>query len=789
MLKFKSMLYRKIEVAENFNNQSDNQDILDRLLFLRGIKNEIQKEKFLNPTMADFISPDAFTDLQKALDRIKKAIDENQKILIWGDFDCDGVTSSAILYKTLKELNANIEVFIPDRLLHGHGLNSKELIKFISKDKVKLVITVDCGISNISEINLLKSLKIDTIITDHHTTDLEAPEAYAIINPNVKGSIKEDLSVEDITSLTYNCGAIVAYKLSRALLKDNTNENLKDEILTIASCGAIADVVPLLGENRAIVSEGLKLLNQKKDKTNKGIYKLLSKNIQDRDFTSYDIGFILAPRINAVGRLNSAKLAFDFLTTDNDLELDVIIQKLDNFNAIRQSICKEISDEIELYIKNHKEEQENEAIILINKDWHIGAIGITASGVVEKYQKPCFLMTIDENNFARCSIRSNEKINVYQVLKENQELFEGFGGHKLAGGCSFDLSKISFEEVKKALLKTIKETSPSTEQDNTLKADIELNTEDLNEDLIKTINKLEPFGQNNEIPLCAMFGVEFKDFKLIGKEKNHLKMNFLKNGINLDCIKWKEDNFLIPKDTVCDIAFYPKLNTFNDKTSIQLEIVDVFSDCIKQQQENRIKIFDHRLKTGILDTVNDYLKKVPDIVVYAKTVATKEKLSNFQNIKDKFIKDNSKKNALMFFDYPTGVEEFAQVISDIKPQKIHFMNTQIDENLENYIKQINGMIKYCSNKLNGEIDLERLSCALGMSVQFVQIALEIMENLSTIEIIKENKIKYLKPFNYEEFKNNSMFEILKEEFEEIISYKKNLLNCDIEEIEQIILQN
>lgn len=778
------MLYRKIEIK---NPQEQNTDILSRLLKTKGLNKKEEIENFLNPKMSDFISPYAFCDMQKAISRIKEAIEKQEKILIWGDFDCDGVTSSTILYKALKEISANVIKFIPDRLLHGHGLNSKELIKLAAKEKVKLVITVDCGISNISEVNLLKGLKIDTIITDHHSTDTEIPCAYAVINAQVKGALNDNLSVNDITSLTYNSGSIIAYKVAMALLENNNNQNLKDELLTIAAAGAIADVVPLLGENRSIVAMGLKILNEKQTASQKGIYKLLSRNLNDRQITSYDVAFILAPRINAVGRLANAELSFDFLTTDNDDKLDIIIQKLDNYNSIRQSKCKEVYDDIISYIENNKEEKNNSAIILMNKSWHIGVIGIVAAHIVEEFQKPCFLMTVDENNFARCSIRSNESIDVYQVLKENKDLFEGFGGHKLAGGCSFDLNKISFDEVKNCLLKTVKELSNDSKDNNILYADIELSCEELNLDLLENINKLEPFGQNNEAPLCAMFNCNLSEYKLIGKEQNHLKMVFEKDGIKFDAIKWKEGIPLIPQNTPCDIAFYPRLNKFNNVESIQLEIADIYSPLVNNKKDdNSIKIYDHRLKKGILKQVDDYLKKEEDIVVWAKTITTKEKLSKYLNIKKCITDDNLNHKGIMFFDYPYSDEDLREIILNICPKKIHFMNYETDENLENYIKQINGMIKYCHNKLEGNIDPERFSKALGTSPVFIQLVLEILENIGSIQILDIDKIKYIKAFTYDEFKNNSMFELLKEEFDTIISYKKNFLKEEISNIKELI---
>ncbi len=781
------MQYRKIKIKENTNKikSSTKDSFLDELLTLRNLVSEKDINKFLNPTKKDLISPFAFSDMEKAKKRIEEAIEKKQKILIWGDFDCDGVTSSAILYKALKRLNADIINFIPDRLLHGHGLNSKELLKFISKEKVKLVITVDCGISNISEINLLKGLNIDTIVTDHHTTDVELPNAYCIINPQVKNALKENLSFEDIQSLSSNCGAGIAYKLAMALLEKIDDDNLKDELMVIAACGTIADVVSLLGENRALVSEALNILNSKKENSHKGIYQLLSKNINS-DISSYDIAFILAPRINAVGRLANAKLSFDFLTTDDDTKLSMIIEKLDNYNKIRQSKCAQTYEEINNYLKKHKDEQNNPAIILLNPEWHIGIIGIVAAKIVEEYNKPCFLMTVDENNNARCSIRSNDSINVYNVLKENENLFSGFGGHKLAGGCSFN--KDDFENVKNSLLKTIKEQSPNTKNENILYADIELKPDDIELNILDSINKLEPFGQDNQAPIFAMFDVNLDEFKLIGKEQNHLRLVFSKDDKKFQCVKWNENEVKIPLGAKCDIAFYPRLNEFNDVKNIQLEIIDIYSSQYCNQIKNKIKLFDHRKKTGILSQISSYLERDNiDIAVWAKNPLTKELLSKYQKIKENIIDKLNSHKGLMFFDYPSSYEEMAQILSQIHPDKIHFMNHKIDENLENYIKQINGMIKFCHNRLNGKIEIPKIAQALGVNESFVQISLEILEDINSIKILDIDKIEYLKPFNYEDFQNNSLFEVLKEEFENIINFKKTLLNCNFSEIEEMVV--
>ncbi len=782
------MKYQKIALKkkENIIKSSTKNKILDELLVLRNLVEEDEIAEFLNPKKSDFISWYAFSDMEKAKKRIFTSIEKKETILIWGDFDCDGVTSTSILYKALLALNAKVIKFIPNRMLHGHGLNSGELLKFISKEKVKLVITVDCGISNVSEVNLLKNFNVDVIITDHHSTDSELPKSFAIINPQVNNALKDNLNMKEIKSLSYNSGSIVAYKLAMALLEEKDDVNLKDELLLIASMGAIADVVPLLGENRAIVKEGLKILNAKKEKAHKGIYKLFYKNIENKEITSEDAAFILAPRINAAGRLKDAEISFEFLTSNNETRLDVLIEELDNYNKIRQSKCTEIYESIGDYLNKNKEETQNPAIILLNPDWHIGVIGIAASKIVEEYDKPCFLMTVDEDNNARCSIRSNDKINVYQILKENENLFLGFGGHKLAGGCSFSLNDTPFEKVKNALLESIKNNLEDEEKKDVLYCDIELKGDDINSDLIQTIDKLEPFGQNNETPLCAMFDVVLDEIIPMGKDKNHLRLSLIKDDKKFQGIIWRHSSIEIAPKTKVDIAFHPKLNVFNGVENVQLEIVDIYSPELKFQKSD-FKVYDHRKKTGILGQIAQYLKHDnPDVGIWAKNPKTKEELSSYKDIEANFIDEIKHHRGLMFFDYPSSYEEFLEIISKIKPQKIHFMNHKINENLEDYIKLLSGMLKYASNKMEGKIDIERIAGSLGLSVNFVQISLEIMEDIQSIKIIDKDKIQYLSPIDRNKFRENSLWEILKEEFNNIIEFKKSLLNCEIKDIENLI---
>ena len=757
--------------------------LLSHLLALRGIDTVREAKNFLECDSQNLSKLDVFADGEKALNRIKKAIENKEKILVWGDFDADGVTSSALMHKTLSALGADFEVFIPDREEHGHGISLKTALQIISKQKIKVLITVDCGISNTNEVNVISKLGTDVIITDHHKLEGECPKAFAILNAQAPYSLRDNLNLDEIKSLSQLSGVGVAYKLALALIDDCDNK-IKDELAILACVGTISDVVPLLNENRVIVSKGLKLINQNK---HKGI-SLLFETSGRKNITSTDVAFILTPRINAVGRLGSASLAFDFLIENNESSLSFILEKLDNYNKIRQSLCENIFAQAKDMVKNDKKTNSQNALVLFNNDWHIGIIGIVASKLVEEFSKPTFMVTTDENEVGRCSIRSIEGYNVYEILKRNQDLFLGFGGHSLAGGFSFDIKQHSFEEIKEAILNTIDEIKTDKQDYNCIYADKILEAKDLTTDFIKSLEKLEPCGQDNPSPIFALRNTLFKGSRQIGKNSNHLKFYCAKDGISFECVKWNEEQLLLPQDTPIDIIFSASINDFNNQETLQLEVIDVYSEkYTPKAHQGKLKLYDHRKKTNILEQISDYLNKdKPDITIWAKNINTLNILKDYPEINSRLTQKLKKFESIMFFDYPSNLEEFREILENVSPSKVHLMNNKYNENIENAIKLLSGMLKYSNNHKNGEIDIEKLSQATGVSEQFTQIALEIFESCGFIEILVIDKIKYLEPANIDKVCKNSLYEVLIEEFSKINEFKKHLAEDELDKMQELI---
>lgn len=726
----------------NKNNKKSSSPLVERLLATRGITKPDDIKEFLNPFETTLTHPNAFTDMQKAVVRIAKAIDGGENILIYGDFDADGVTSTALLIRTLRELSAKVDYFIPDRELHGHGLNSKALVKIMTEKKPKVIITCDCAVSDVEQVQFINSFKIDVIITDHHEAPDELPAALAIINPKAQDALDEKLSAKEINHLSSLAGVGVAFKLAQGLLEHYNKLDFVYDILPYVAVGTVADLVPLIGENRYFVAKGLQLISNGK---HLGLTKLLesaSYNIE-QGITSENIAFGVAPRINASGRLDTIDEALKVLISDNKQEIEVAIISLNNFNKIRQELCESIFLEADEMLK--KEQNKDNAIILFNPKWHIGIIGIVASRLVEKYYKPAFLMTYsEETKQIRCSARGVSGISIYDVLSVNADLFDGYGGHEMAGGCSFSVEKTTFEEVKKALNSAINEIIDGKEFKPFINIDLQLEPNEVDGNLISDIERLQPFGQANPNPVFALNNLTLLQKKLMGQNKNHLKLVLEDSqGNTYDCIWWSKGDVPLKQNDRLDIAFCPQVNTYNGNTTIQLILQDVHAESLKdeiepqQQDEAKIRTYDHRKKTNIFSSVDDYVKTSDlKIAVFAEEKTVVEKLKPFKTLTQRVFNRQSaeKADVVMFFDYPSSQEVFDEIMQKTEPKFLHFMNYEVKNVDEKEIlKTFFGMLKFAHSNKNGVFDLARSASFLAQTTQTVK---ELLNVFSESEIIK-----------------------------------------------------
>lgn len=789
---YKEWIFKDCETNES--------SLIKRLLSTRGIKNEQEIKDFLNPLQTKLSDPYVFTDMQKGIERLSNAIDNQEKIIIYGDFDADGVTSTSLLYRTLSHLGADVNYFIPDREKEGHGLDTKALVKIMTTVKPKVLITVDCGISNNEAVSFLNSFKIDVIITDHHEAPEELPNAYAIINPKAPNALDETLSAKEIESLTSLAGVGVAFKLSQALLTHYNKTEYIFDILPYAAVGTIADVVPLIGENRHIVLKGLDLISQGR---HLGIKRLLESAGYSvaKGVTSEQIAFGVAPRINASGRLDTVEAALKVMLSDNPQEIEMAVITLNEFNKIRQNLCQEAFLQADEMVK--KEGNKNPAIVLFNPEWKVGIIGIVASKLVEKYYKPTFLMTYyEETKQIRCSARGIEGIHLYDVIDSIGDLLDGYGGHALAAGLSFSPDKVPFKQVKEHLNRIIKEMTVGKELKPFINIDLEVSADDITVDLVGQISQLEPFGQANPSPIFAMKNLKIKQKRLMGENKDHLRLTVNAGNSEFNCIRWSQGDISLVVGDQLDVAFHPQINEYQGNISVQLIVDDIHSPHLKEdedqiQEENHLKIYDHRKKNDILNQVNDYVKNAKqNILIFAESKAIRDKLRPYSALNEKCCTRENLENcdSVMFFDYPADKETFNKIIDSTSPKSIHLMNYEIKyfDDVE-FIKTFSGMLKFASNNNNGNVELLRCASHLGKSLNLIELMFNLFEEEGFIKILEKDnhhyKIEYIGVNDFEKIINCSKYALIADIAEECELFQKTLLEEEVDDIEALIAHN
>ena len=775
-------------------NESGEKSLLKRLLISRGIKTDEEMREFLNPLEFMPYQPNVFTDMEKTVERLSRAIDNQEKIVIYGDFDADGVTSTSLLYRTFSHLGANVSYFIPDREKEGHGFDTKALVKLMTALKPKVIISVDCGISDAEAVNFIKSFKIDVIITDHHEAPEKLPDAYAIINPKAPDALDENLSAKDIESLTSLAGVGVAFKVATGLLQHYGKTDFIPSILPYVAVGTVADVVPLVHENRYLVTKGLDLISKGKHYGLKRLLERAGYNVE-KGLSAETIAFGVAPRINASGRLDTVEEAIKLLISDNPQEIEMAISNLEEFNKIRQNLCQEVFAEADDMVQ--KEGSRNPAIILFNSKWHVGIIGIVASKLVEKYYKPTFLMTYsEETKQIKCSARSIEGVHLYEAISSISELLDGFGGHSLAAGLSFSPEKYPFKQVKEQLLRVVKEMTTGKDLKPFLKIDLELTPDDITVDLVDEISKMEPFGQSNPSPVFAIKNLKLKQKRLMGENQNHLRLIVQQGANELTCVRWQQGDISLVAGDPLDVAFHPQINEFNGNTTVQLVVEDIHSEYLKEEEPeaaHKLKIYDHRKKTDILQQVNDYIKNTKqNIMVFAENRQILDMLKPFANISEKvFTRDNpSPCNSVMFFDYPADKETFENIIRETSPQSIHLMNYDIkyfDD--KEFLKTMAGMLKYAYNNNGGKVELRRCASHLGKSISLVEKILELFEECGFLNIKEKTPAYFVVNFHgiddVSKVLHNPKYSEILNIAEECELFQKSLLEDEIEEVENL----
>jgi len=532
-------------------------NLILRLLALRGITEESAIHDFLDPDYEKLHDPFLFKDMQKAVERINQAIKRQEKVAIYADYDADAITACSVLYLALKKLGLTPVSYIPDRFTEGYGMN-QDAIRKLAEDKVSLIITVDCGTNAVLEGSLCQELGIDLIITDHHEVTGPLPEAYAIINPK---------SPEDNYPFEFLTGVGVAYKLVQALFSSK-GDGWEKWLLDLVAVGTVADCQSLTGENRILVSFGLKVLTKTR---NLGLKALLeAAQVKSDKYDSFTLGFVLGPRINAAGRIKHADAAFNLLIADKPQDAQKFALDLNDLNKHRQMLTEQILSEARAQAELHLDKK---VLLVFGQEWPKGIVGLIAGRLTEEYSRPSLAISVDNAGVATGSARSTPEYDMVAALGFAKDLLQRYGGHTQAAG--FTLTKENLTPLHGKLLEYAQSLNLEFSKPS-IDVDAEINPEDVTWENIELVEKLSPFGIGNPKPKFMGRNLEVLEHRLVGGDK-HLKLKVGFGSRRLEAIAFSQ-GFLAGKIDIgakFDAVFELSANEWNGRKDMQLKILDM----------------------------------------------------------------------------------------------------------------------------------------------------------------------------------------------------------------------
>ncbi len=552
--------------------------LVAQILFNRGASDVKSAKAFINPKLTDLHDPTLMAGAQKAAKRIAKAVEAKEKIVIYGDYDVDGMTAVAILFACLKMVGAQVDYYVPHRLEEGYGVNEKAIQQLID-DGAKLMITVDCGISAEKQLGQATSAGLDVIVTDHHKLPEILPDVTAIVHPTLPA---EDGKVYPNTNLA---GAGVAFKLAWQVAREICGESRVDETMRdflldatcMAALGTIADVVPLVGENRVLATFGLRGLSSTKHVGLRALLK--SAKLEDEKLDAFHVGFVLGPRLNACGRMGHARSAVELLTEAPPARAAKIADFLTKQNTERQKTDREIAAQAIEMVKEQKlDSPENHMIVLASENWHSGVVGIVASRIVRRFDRPAILIAFNGDGIGQGSGRSIAGFNMRDALAACSQHLISFGGHEMAGGLRIHPDKI--KDFTKTITKYASENIQAQQLTATVEIDAETTIQALNYNAVAQLARLEPFGQGNPRPVVALRGCKLiMPPKRLGRNGKTLSMMLEQNGATMRAIGFDMGDLaddLVGVNQI-DVAAEPVINRFNGRSNAELKLIDVKS--------------------------------------------------------------------------------------------------------------------------------------------------------------------------------------------------------------------
>lgn len=621
------------------------------LLVKRGLDTVEAAEQFLHIDKKEYYDPFLLSGMEETVERIHRAIKNEEKILVFGDYDADGVSSTTVMVYALQQLKANFDYYIPNRFTEGYGPNEKAF-RLAKEQGYQLIVTVDTGISAVHEAEVAKELEIDFIVTDHHEAPPILPDAYAIVNPKKPGCTYPFKGL---------AGVGVAFKVAHALLK-----RVPVELLDIVVIGTIADLVPLVDENRLLAKQGIQALQH----SNRPGIRALKKvcNIEDQVLNAEHVGFAIGPRINAAGRLAHAAPAVELLTTSDAKEAFAIAEEIDQLNKERQSIVNEMTKEAIEIVENEFPISDNHVLLIGKEGWNPGVIGIVASRLVEKYYRPTIILSYDsETGKAKGSARSIEGFDMFENLSESRDILPHFGGHPMAAGLTMQIEDV--DQLRQRLHAQAEAVLTSEDFIPSSHIDVVTSLDHISLDVIKQMEQLAPYGVANPTPKIMIKDVVVGQSRRIGSDENHLKLVFEQNNAKLDGIGFQLGHLYDEMTTNVTLSAVGTLsvNEWNGHSKPQFMLEDI---AIEEWQ-----LFDWRNVKNVHEKVEQIPEDRRVLVTFSETTRAKLKL---EQVSGTWISPSTAEQVecehpfVVFLDLPLVEEEMKQIFDYIKnPERIY----------------------------------------------------------------------------------------------------------------------
>ncbi|MEP7133323.1 MAG: single-stranded-DNA-specific exonuclease RecJ [Chloroflexota bacterium] len=705
--------------------------LIAQTLIRRGILTPDSAQAFLHP---DTLPSTPFPNIESAVEIIHEAIRKDDLICVWGDFDVDGQTSTALLVQTLRALGANVVYYIPIRGKESHGVHIESLKPIIDND-AKLIVTCDTGITADEAVDYCNSRGVDVVITDHHDLGESLPNAKAIINPKL---LPRDHLLANLA------GVGVAYKLAEALLAFSDQQLAVspladvDSLLDLVALGLVADVALLKGETRSLAQKGIQALRNTNRLGLKVIAELSSTNLES--LTEETIGFTFAPRLNALGRLSDANPAVELLLTNDSARARVLAAQIEGLNAQRRLLTSQVTEAAEAQLRANPELLTEPAIILSHPNWPGGVVGIVANRLVDRYHKPALLFTESEDGILRGSARSVEGLHITEAITANKDLLLNFGGHPMAAGMS--LQKDNLLSFRKGLGRAIeKQLGEIVREEPTLQIDAWLSLDEINLELANSLEMLAPFGAGNPSLTMATRGVKMKSVSTIGKAKEHLRLNVEDESGNVQGVLWWSGaGETLPEDgSTFDIAYSLRASSFRGQKQVTLQFEEFRGSEEKPVEIQSVmrEVIDLRLNTSAFESLN------VSMLAWAEGADKAKGKSRYEL---------TRSDEFAIYTTPPSLADLRSVLEIVKPKKVYVFG--VDPKLENvtseskssypyritddFLTRLAGMAKYAINHKDGKVSIHELASITAQRENAIRIGLEWLAARGHVTILGED---------------------------------------------------